>query len=132
MRTIVVIIYRDTSTYHGKEYMKLQNGSNFFNSRMPQFDVCFNHLRKYFFCLCMEYLISKNGGYWILKYSSWLFRISQLYTEIWSTDKILPNIDVFFRTVWNNSRSQWRGSQHYNVGTELVRVIEVLIFNYTI
>ena len=76
--------YIDTSTYHGKEYMKLQNGGHFCNSKMPQFAVCFNRLRKYFFCLWMEYLISKNDGYLILKYSSWLFGISQLYMVDWN------------------------------------------------
>ena len=75
--------------------MKLQNGRNVCNWKMPQFVVCFNHLRKYFFSLCMEYFISKNVGYWIVKYSSWLFRISQKYMGIWSTGKILSNIDAF-------------------------------------
>ena len=71
-------IYTDTSTYHGKEYMKLQNGRNFCNSRMPQFAVCFNRLRKYFFRSLYE--ISHIKEWWILNTEIFFVTVQNITT----------------------------------------------------
>ena len=72
----------------------------------------------HFHHVCLEYIN-------VLRFFCQLSQDCSIKRFLITVSKKFPKKSSHFRTVWNNSGSRWRCSQHYNIGTELVRVIEV-------